>query len=87
MYAREMSQRDIVDTIEDIYGFQADIDDYRLRSGRDCATAKQTSKKVLYIYVCRLYVTVRKDYESKSYAVYAILGYNIDGKRMFQGCG
>ena len=37
------------------------------------------------MFVDCMYVTVRKDYESKSYAVYAILGYDIDGKKDILG--
>ena len=29
------------------------------------------------------YVTIRKEYDSKKYAVYTILGYDIDGKKDF----
>ena len=41
--------------------------------------AESSFKEVVYI----LYVTLRKDYEAKKYAIYVILAYDIDGKRTF----
>lgn len=32
-----------------------------------------------------LYVTIRKDYETKNYAVYVILGYDVDGQKDIPG--
>ena len=34
-----------------------------------------------FMFVDCMYVTIRKEYESKNYAVYTILGYDIDGKK------
>lgn len=86
MYARGMSQRDIADTIEDIYGFTMDaeqistITDYILDEAVQWQN-RPLKKFYTFLFVDCMYVTVRKDYESKSYAVYAILGYDIDGKK------
>lgn len=86
MYARGMSQRDIADTIEDIYGFSMDaeqistITDYILDEAQQWQN-RPLKKFYTFLFVDCMYVTVRKDYESKSYAVYAILGYDIDGKK------
>ena len=44
MYARGMSQRDIAETIEDIYGFEIS------------QLAEQTSQKDVHLFVCGLYV-------------------------------
>ena len=38
-----------------------------------------------FLFVDCLYVTLRKDYEAKKYAVYVILGYDIDGKKDILG--
>ena len=37
------------------------------------------------MFVDCMYVTIRKEYESKNYAVYTILGYDIDGKKDILG--
>lgn len=90
MYARGMSQRDIADTIEDIYGFTMDaeqistITDYILDEALQWQS-RPLKKFYTFMFVDCMYVTVRKDYESKSYAVYAILGYDIDGKKDILG--
>lgn len=90
MYARGMSQRDIADTIEDIYGFTMDaeqistITDYILDEALQWQN-RPLKKFYTFMFVDCMYVTVRKDYESKSYAVYAILGYDIDGKKDILG--
>ena len=55
MYARGMSDRDIADTIEDIYGFEIS------------------------------HVNIRKENETKSCAVYVILGYDVNGAKDILG--
>jgi len=42
-------------------------------------------KLYTFMFVDCLYVTLRKDYEAKKYAVYVILGYDIDGKKEILG--
>ena len=37
------------------------------------------------MFVDCMYVTIRKEYESKNYAVYTILGYDIDGQKDILG--
>ena len=37
------------------------------------------------MFVDCLYVTIRKDYETKNYAVYVILGYDADGQKDILG--
>lgn len=90
MYARGMSQRDIADTIEDIYGFSMDAE--QISTITDCILeeAQQWQSRPLkkfytFLFVDCMYVTVRKDYETKSYAVYAILGYDINGVKEVLG--
>lgn len=90
MYARGMSQRDIAETIEDIYGFSMDAE--QISTITDCILeeAQQWQSRPLkkfytFLFVDCMYVTVRKDYETKSYAVYAILGYDINGVKEILG--
>ena len=90
MYAKGMSQRDIAATIEDIYGFE--ISHETISDITDCALERQQEwqnrpLKACYpfVFVDCMYVTLRKDYETKKYAVYTMLGYNIDRKKDILG--
>ena len=90
MYAKGMSQRDIAATIEDIYGFE--ISHETISDITDCVLERQQEwqnrpLKACYpfVFVDCMYVTLRKDYETKKYAVYTMLGYDIDGKKDILG--
>lgn len=90
MYARGMSQRDISSTIEDIYGFSVshemisditdavlpDLEEWRNRTLKKCYA---------FIFVDCLYVTLRSGYEAKEYAVYVILGIDLNGHKEILG--
>ena len=84
MYAKGLSQRDIADTIEDIYGFEishetiSEITDSVLQQLEEWQN-RPLQKFYTFLFVDCLYVTIRKDYETKNYAVYVILGYDVDG--------
>ncbi len=84
MYAKGLSQRDIADTIEDIYGFEishetiSEITDSVLQQLEEWQN-RPLKKFYPFLFVDCLYVTIRKDYETKNYAVYVILGYDVDG--------
>ena len=86
MYAKGMSQRDIADTIEDIYGFEishetiSEITDSVLGQLEEWQN-RPLKKFYTFLFVDCLYVTIRKDYETKNYAVYVILGYDVDGQK------
>lgn len=88
MYARGTSQRDIADTIEDIYGFEishemvSQITDCVLDELNDWQN-RPLKRMYTFLFVDCMYVTIRKEYKSKNYAVYIILGYDIDGQRTF----
>ncbi len=89
MYAKGLSQRDIAETVEDIYGFE--ISHEMISNITDCVLEgleqwqKRPLKKLYtFLFVDCLYVTLRKDYEEKKYTVYVILGYDIDGKKTYQ---
>ena len=80
MYARGMSQRDISATIEDIYGFEISHD--TISQITDCVLEELNNwqnrplkKMYTFLFVDCMYVTIRKEYESKTYAVYTFLVY------------
>ena len=90
MYAKGLSQRDIADTIEDIYGFEishetiSEITDSVLQQLEEWQN-RPLKKFYTFLFVDCLYVTIRKDYETKNYAVYVILGYDADGQKDILG--
>jgi len=84
MYARGMSQRDIADTIEDIYGFEISHDMISNITDKVIDKAKEWQARPLkkfysFLFVDCLYVNIRKEMETKSCAVYVILGYDVNG--------
>lgn len=84
MYARGMSQRDIAETIEDIYGFEISHDTISAITDRVMETADEWQCRPLkkfytFLFVDCLYVSIRKDMETKTCAVYVILGYDVNG--------
>lgn len=90
MYARGMSQCDIAETIEDIYSFE--ISHETVSQITDCVLDKlddwqnkPLKRMYTFLFVNCMYVTIRKEYESKNYAVYTILGYDLDGQKDILG--
>lgn len=90
MYAKGMSQRDISDTIEDIYGFK--LSHETISQITDCVLeelntwqSRPLKKCYPFVFVDCMYVTMRYEYESKECAVYTILGYDIDGHKDILG--
>jgi len=86
MYAKGMSQRDIAETIEDIYGFEISHETVSQITDKVVEELEEWQSRPLkkfytFVFVDCMYVTIRKDYETKKYAVYTILGYDIDGKK------
>lgn len=90
MYAKGMSQRDIADTIEDIYGFEishetiSDITDRVIEQAQEWQS-RPLKKFYTFLFVDCLYVSIKKEYETKSYAVYVILGYDVNGVKDILG--
>ena len=90
MYARGMSQRDIADTIEDIYGFEishetiSTITDSVIETAREWQN-RPLKKFYMFVFVDCLYVSIRKEMETRSCAVYVILGYDINGVKDILG--
>lgn len=84
MYARGMSQRDIADTVEDIYGFDISHETISTITDRVIGTAEEWQNRPLkkfytFLFVDCIYVTIRKEMETKNCAVYVVLGYDADG--------
>ena len=90
MYARGMSERDIADTIEDIYGFDISHETISNITDRVVGTAEEWQNRPLkkfytFLFVDCLYVSIRKETETKSCAVYVILGYDVNGVKDILG--
>lgn len=90
MYARGMSQRDIAATIEDIYGFQITAEQISAITDRILEEVKEWQSRPLkkfytFLFVDCLYVDIRRETETKSCAVYVILGYDINGQKDILG--
>lgn len=86
MYARGMSQRDIASTIDDIYGFEMSAEQISNITDRVLDEVNEWQNRPLksfypFLFVDCMYVSIRKDYETKNRAVYVILGYDITGKK------
>lgn len=90
MYARGMSQRDISDTIEDIYGFSvshemvSDITDAVLQELEEWQN-RPLKKCYAFLFVDCMYVTIRENYEAREMAVYTILGIDLAGNKEILG--
>lgn len=90
MYARGMSQRDIADTIEDIYGFEISHDTISNITDHVVETANEWQNRPLkkfytFLFVDCLYVSIRREMETKNCAVYVILGYDVNGVKDILG--
>lgn len=90
MYARGMSQRDISDTIEDIYGFSvshemvSDITDAVLQELKEWQK-RPLKKCYAFLFVDCMYVTIRENYEMREMAVYTIFGIDLAGNKEILG--
>ena len=90
MYAKGMSQRDIADIIEDIYGFRISHEKISIitDSVLDELTAWQRrplKRFYPFVFVDCLYVSIRTEYETKSHAIYTILAYDLNGRKDILG--
>ena len=90
MYAKGMSQRDIADTIEDIYGFEISHDTISNITDRVIESANEWQNRPLkkfytFLFVDCLYVNIRKEMETKNCAVYVVLGYDVNGVKDILG--
>ena len=90
LYARGMSQRDIAQTVNELYGFEISHETFSTVTDKvlDQVTAWQNRPlKPFYtfLFVDCLYVTLRREYETKNCAVYVILGYDANGVKDMLG--
>lgn len=90
MYTRGMSQRDISATIEEIYGFPVSHDMISEITDTVMPELEEWQSRPLsncyaFVFVDCMFVTIRNDYETKKYAVYTILGYDIEGNKEILG--
>jgi Transposase and inactivated derivatives len=85
-----MSQRDISQTIEDIYSFEishelvSDITDAILPKLEEWQN-HPLQKCYAFLFADCMYVTLRSGYEAKGYTVYTILGYDLNGHKEILG--
>lgn len=90
MYARGMSQRDISQTIDEIYGFEVskdmvskitdklipEIDNWNNRQLKECYP---------FIFVDCMYVSMKHEHQVSKRAVYTVLGYDLNGNKEILG--
>ena len=86
MYAKGMSDRDISDVIEDIYGFSVSHDTISRIVDRVMPrfTAWQTRELepiYAFVYVDAMVVKVKSDGKSRNKAVYSVLGIDLEGHK------
>ncbi len=84
MYAKGMSQRDIAETIDEIYGFEISHEMISKITDRVLDQVEEWQNRPLkkfytFLFVDCMYVTIKKEYETKNCAVYVILGYDVNG--------
>lgn len=92
MYARGMSQRDIAQTIEDIYGFKisyekiSTITDLIVKDVKEWQ-ARELKAMYAFVYVDCLYASIRDEHSSRATmkAIYVILGIDLDGCKEILG--
>lgn len=90
MYARGMSMRDIAQTVEEAYGFSLSAEEISNITDKVLEHVEEWQTRPLkpfytFLFVDCLYANVRIDGESKSRAIYVILGYDSDGHKDILG--
>ena len=90
MYGRGMSTRDIAATIEEMYGFSLSAEQISNITDRVLDKVHEWQNRPLkqmyaFLFVDCLYVDIRREMETKSCAVYVILGYDLDGRKDILG--
>ena len=90
MYAKGMSQRDITEIIDDMYGFQlsaAQISIITDSAAEEYLKWQERPLKKMYafMFVDCLYVSVRTEYETKKHAIYTIVTYDLEGRKDILG--
>lgn len=90
LYAKGMSQRDIADTVEEIYGFEISHETISAITDRVIEQAQEWQNRPLknfytFLFVDCLYVSIRRETETRDCAVYVILGYDVNGSKDILG--
>ena len=90
MYGKGMSQRDISDIIEDIYGFRLSAQQVSIITDSVIEEMTRWQERALkkmysFMFVDCLYVSIRTEYETKKHAVYVIVAYDLDGRKDILG--
>ena len=90
MYGKGMSQRDISDIIEDIYGFRLSAQQVSIITDSVIEEMTKWQERALkkmysFMFVDCLYVSIRTEYETKKHAVYVIVAYDLDGRKDILG--
>lgn len=90
MYAKGISQRDISDIIDDIYGFKLSHEQISIITDsvlEKLATWQSRPLKKFYtfMFIDCIYVNIRHDYETINCPVYVILAYDLSGKKDILG--
>ena len=90
MYAKGMSERDIALTVKDVYGFDISHDTVSTITDKVLDRVAEWQNRPLkkfytFLFVDCLYVTLRREYETKNCAVYVILGYDVNGIKYILG--
>ena len=90
MYARGMSQRDISQTIEEIYGFEISAEQIstitdRILDELNDWRSRPLKKLYPFVFVDCIYVSIRQEYKSEQKAVYVVLGYDVSGNKDILG--
>lgn len=90
MYGKGMSQRDIADIIDDIYGFRLSAEQISIITDSVIEEMTKWQERTLkkmytFMFVDCLYVNIRTDYETKKHAIYCIVAYDLDGRKDILG--
>lgn len=90
MYSKGMSQRDIADIIDDIYGFRLSPSQISIITNsvlEELAKwqVRPLKKFYTFMFVDCIYVNIRHDYETVNCPVYVILAYDLSGKKDILG--
>ena len=90
MYAKGMSQRDIADIIEEIYGFRISHEQVSIITDSVMDELREWQERPLkkfytFMFIDCLYVNIRHETETVNSAVYVILAYDLSGKKDILG--
>lgn len=90
MYAKGMSQRDISEIIDNIYGFklsaeQISIITDHVKDDMNEWQSRPLKKFYTFMFVDCIYVDIRHEHETVNCAVYVILAYDLSGKKDILG--